>query len=157
MLGVCSTCRCTTTRVTGWRSGRLSRRWGGLRARSCASAVALVAEESALLDELADLGRHLRFPGLVLGRDRSAHIAAEDGQVLGRVVVQPDEAAAPVEVVVQGLQILTDGGGVNGDDLTVPHQHGVDEELEIILEEAAEALEDAAGQVGVAGLVEQAD
>src|SRR3954447_2928068 len=56
-----------------------------------AVAVALVAEETALLDQLADLGRHGRFPRRVVARDPAQHVTAEDRQVVGLVVVQGDE------------------------------------------------------------------
>src|SRR4051794_39619788 len=41
--------------------------------------VPLVAEEAALLDQVADLGRHHRLPGRVLRGDPLQHLAAEDG------------------------------------------------------------------------------
>src|SRR5260370_33784780 len=75
-----------------------------------------VAEERAALDELGDFGRYHGLPGVVLRGDPPQHVAAEDGQVIGFVVVEGDEAAPAGEVVVQRLELRQDPDFVNGID-----------------------------------------
>ena len=106
----------------------------------------------------ADLGGDHGFPGFVLRGDPAQHVAAEDRQVLGPVVVQVDEAAPVVEVVVQRLELGLDLDVVDRLELVVGRRLvGVDVELQAVLEQPAEAFQDPAGQLRVVLLVEQVD
>ena len=67
-----------------------------------------VAEERAALDQVADGLGHHGLPGAVLRGDPAQHVTAEDGQVLGAVVVQVDEAAPAGQVVIQRLELGLD-------------------------------------------------
>src|SRR6267154_2463425 len=57
-----------------------------------------IAEERAAFDELGDFRGDHAFPGVVVRGYPPQYIAAEDGQELGPVVAEVDEAAPPGEV-----------------------------------------------------------
>src|SRR6266576_3790582 len=78
-----------------------------------------VAEEPAALDELGDFRGDHAFPGVVARHYPPQHVAAEDRQPLGPVVVEVNETAPSGEVVIERLQLLPDPDVIHGPQLVL--------------------------------------
>ena len=102
----------------------------------------------ALLDESGHLRGDHFGPCGVAGGDLLQHLPREDAEVVRVEIVERHEAAAVGEVAVELLQLGRDLQVVDGGEFAALRVlERIDVELEVVFEEPAEGLEDAAGEL----------
>ena len=110
-----------------------------------------VAEQPSRLDRRRHLGRHHRLPLAAVAPDLAEHVVRMDVEISVIDVGELHDTAPLDQVAVQLAQLRRHVERVDRDELVRPRLPvRVDEQLQVVLEQPAEAFEDAAVELVVA-------